>query len=116
MEDSDFSDEFCRFIQLNIPSVEAAELLLALRKAPGPVKPDTPEAARLVEAFRARGLVHVGHDGAASYQPATPELAGLAERLDTAWSQRPVTLIRVIYALRDQKIRSFADAFRIRKG
>jgi hypothetical protein len=116
MEDSDFSDEFCRFIQLSIPSVESAELLLALRTAAGPVKPDTPEAARQMEAFRARGLVQFGADGAASYQPATPELAKHADTLDAAWRQRPVTLIRVIYALRDQKIRSFADAFRIRKG
>ena len=34
MEDVDFSDEFCRFIQLAIPSVEAAEILLFLQKSP----------------------------------------------------------------------------------
>ena len=36
--------------------------------------------------------------------------------LAQAYSERPVTLIRVIYALRDSKIRSFADAFRVRKS
>ena len=35
--------------------------------------------------------------------------------LAQAYGERPVTLIRVIYALRDGKIRSFADAFRLRR-
>ena len=30
MEDADFSDEFCRFLHANVPSVQAAELLLLL--------------------------------------------------------------------------------------
>ena len=34
MEDADFTDEFCRFIQAAIPSVEAAELLLVLARRP----------------------------------------------------------------------------------
>jgi hypothetical protein len=29
MEDVDFSDEFCRFVQVHVPSVDEAELLLA---------------------------------------------------------------------------------------
>jgi hypothetical protein len=35
--------------------------------------------------------------------------------LAQAYEERPVTLIRLIYALRDRKIRSFADAFKLRK-
>lgn len=35
--------------------------------------------------------------------------------LERAWRERPVTLIRMIYALRDTKIRAFAEAFRLRK-
>jgi len=34
--------------------------------------------------------------------------------LARAYQERPVTLIRVIYALRDTKIQSFADAFKLR--
>ena len=34
--------------------------------------------------------------------------------LARAYKERPVTLIRMIYALRDQRIRSFADAFRLK--
>jgi hypothetical protein len=31
------------------------------------------------------------------------------------YRERPVTLIRVIYGLRDKKIRSFAEAFKLRR-
>jgi hypothetical protein len=79
MEDADFSDDFCRFVQSSVPSVEVAERLI------GAPRPDDP-------ALRA----HV-------------------QTLAQAYEQRPVTLIRLIYALRDSKIRSFADAFKLRK-
>jgi hypothetical protein len=35
--------------------------------------------------------------------------------LAQAYKERPVTLFRVIYALRDLKIQSFADAFKLRR-
>ena len=79
MEDADFSDEFCRFLQAHVPSVEAAEQLIARRDA----------------------------------VPA--ELAAHVATLAKAYEERPVTLFRIIYALRDANIRSFADAFKVRK-
>jgi hypothetical protein len=78
MEDADFSDDFCRFVQSSVPSVEVAERLIA---AP---------------------------------LPDDPALRGHVQTLAQAYEQRPVTLIRLIYALRDRKIRSFADAFRLK--
>lgn len=90
MEDADFSDEFCRFVQLYLPSVEAAETLLQAYHDPLAARED---ARKLLEA-------HQSH------------VATLAQ----AYEQRPVTLIRLIYALRDSKIRSFADAFKLRKS
>jgi hypothetical protein len=35
--------------------------------------------------------------------------------LTRVYNARPVTMVRMIYTLRDEKIRSFADAFRIKK-
>jgi hypothetical protein len=116
MEDADFSDDFCRFIQSAIPSVDAAESLLALMTAEGQPVPVSPgEPSRLVEALRACGLVELDRHGRACFAPATPELRRHAQTLANAYRERPVTLIRVIYALRDAKIKSFAEAFRIRK-
>lgn len=120
MEDVDFSDEFCRFVQTQLPSVDAAELLLALYRSPDAswqevltAVPgmDEPVAARQLEAFRGAGLL----DPELRYRPASAELARHVATLAQAYERRPVTLVRLVYALRDRKIRSFADAFKLRK-
>ena len=119
MEDADFTDEFCRFIQAHVPSVEAAELLILLLKHPDAawsaeeavarlppgVSLAAAEAGRLLEAFHARGL----------HRPLAEQHRPHLEMLARAYKERPVTLIRIIYALRDTKIQSFAEAFRLRK-
>ena len=79
-QDPDFSDDFCRFLQTRVPSVDAAEALL--REKRESLDPDV--------------LQHIA-------------------TLEKVYRERPVTLFRVIYGLRDAKIRSFADAFNLRK-
>lgn len=126
-EDSDFSDEFCRFLQTTIPAVEAAELLFIFLRDPGrawsvaeAIKALTPgivlgesEAAQHIE--RLRGSLLITEGEGLRYQPATVQLDEHARMLERLYRERPVTLIRVIYGLRDSKIRSFADAFRLRR-
>jgi hypothetical protein len=128
-DDADFTDEFCRFLQDAVPSVEAAELLLLLqresarpwsaREAAAALAPSVAlseaEAGRHLEGFRARGLVVAEADARLRYQPTGEGLAQHAGTLDKVYRERPVTLIRVIYGLRDKKIRSFADAFKLRR-
>lgn len=128
MEDVEFSDEFCQFIQANIPAVDAAELLLfladrpdlawdlpdVLRKLRPSVNITDADAERYVEGFVSRGLLARAEGRKVQYRPEAPEAAHV-RTLAQAYEERPVTLIRVIYALRDQKIRTFADAFRLRK-
>ena len=128
MEDLEFSDEFCRFIQSTIPTVEAAEVLLLLRSesdrwwdgagaagALSGTRLAEGDWARLVELWQTRGLIAVAPDKRIQFHPADADLAAHADRLALAYSERPVTLIRMIYALRDTRIRSFADAFNLRK-
>ena len=107
-----FSDEFCRFLQASVPSVEAAELLLALAGEPlqATMKPGDPGAERYLELFRAGGLLQTAADGAPRCAPADPALAAQVEMLRLAYKERPVTLFRMIYALRDPKTRLAADA------
>jgi hypothetical protein len=125
VEDVDFSDAFCRFVQVHLPSVDAAELLLvafrnpevawqpgqAVERMPAGVTLSEADAARHLQAFRAAGLL----DATLRYKPESDELHRFVDTLAQAYEQRPVTLIRLIYALRDRKIRSFADAFKLRK-
>jgi hypothetical protein len=122
--DADFSDEFCRFLQTTVPAVEAAELLLALKRDPGRwwtmpelvssgVGVPEADAARHLEGLQGRGLVALDAERRAQYR-APEALAAHVATLEKVYRERPVTLIRVIYGLRDSKIRSFADAFRLR--
>jgi hypothetical protein len=128
MDDSDFSDAFCRFLQATIPSVEAAELLLALARSPqtwwepgdaakaSGASLAPADAGKIAEHLAARGLLEAAPDKRVRFQPANEELAAFVQTLAQAYKERPVTLIRVIYALRDSKIQSFAEAFRIRNS
>lgn len=130
MEDADFTDDFCRFLQQNIPSVDAAELLLFMQanagegwsatEAAAKLRPTVQitdaDAVRYLENFQARGLVSAGADRRARFAPASDDLKMYTEMLSLAYRQRPVTLIRMIYALRDTRIQTFADAFKLRRS
>ncbi len=129
MEDVDFSDEFCQFVQAAVPSVQAAELLTLLQQEPErawtPAElqarlrisglPDA-ETARLLQIFESRGLLAAGPDRLLRLGLADPALAAHVHTLARAYEERPVTLIRMIYALRDTRMRSFADAFRLKRS
>ena len=49
------------------------------------------------------------------YEPRTPELAQAVDELAQAYADRRVTVIGLIFAKPTDKLRTFADAFRIRK-
>jgi hypothetical protein len=129
LDDPDFSDEFCGFLHATVPSVSAAELLLTLvgqpdrwwdapaaiaMQPPGATLPES-DAKRYFEVFAAGGVVQTDEEGRVQYRPASPVVDGHVRSLERAYNERPVTLIRMIYALRDSRIRSFADAFKFRK-
>ena len=130
MEDAAFSDEFCRFLRGAVPRVDAAELLLLLSRererwwsvqeaavALQPIAaPTEADLARYFSVLQAGGLVAVGPDKRVQYRPGNATLEGHVQTLEQAYRERPVTLIRVIYALRDSSIQSFADAFRLRRS
>jgi hypothetical protein len=128
MPDPDFPEQLRSLIQETIPTLDAAELLLfladnAARRYPVPAMLETlrptaltePAAHRYLQQFEIRGLVVRRENDEFQYAPATPELAAAVASLTRVYNERPVTLVRVIYSPRDEKIRSFADAFRLKK-
>ena len=128
MNDPDFPEELRVFIRDNIADVDAAELLLQLASRrersyplhelladlrPTPISEAV--ARKHLALFAERGLVAFSSD-TYQYNPATPQLDAAVHALTRVYHARPVTMVRMIYALRDEKIRSFADAFRIKKS
>lgn len=128
MTDPDFPEELRSFIQDTVPTVDAAELLLVLAERPDaehrladlisamrPATLNETVARRYLAQFQTAGMVAVTAPDTYRYKPQSPELDGLVRALTKVFNERPVTLVRIIYAPRDEKIRSFADAFRLKK-
>ena len=129
MDDSAFSQEFLEFLRAAIPSVSAAELLLLafrqpdrwwtledlLREIPAGASISQTDVVNCMETLRSCGLVESNAEKCLRYRAATAVLDEQVRTLARAYDERPVTLIRMIYALRDTRIQSFADAFKFRK-
>jgi len=123
--DPDFPDDFCGFLQRCVANVDAAELLLTLFKHPerawqprelsaqlAPIASlSETEVLRILEAFQTCALV--ARDGQRVRYRAAPTHDAHLAMLARLYVERPVTLFRVIYALRDSKINTFADAFKL---
>lgn len=126
--DPDFTDEFCGFLQRCVANVDAAELLLLLHQepdrwwearelsaqlAPGATLSEA-DVQRYADAFQQCAVVVRDAERRIQYRRAPAHDEHL-ERLARLYVERPVTLFRIIYALRDTKINTFAEAFKLRR-
>lgn len=73
------------------------------------------DAGKCLELLKTRGIVQAGPGGLFQYDGRLADMDALVRTLAQAYNERPVTLIRIIYALRDHKIRSFAEAFKFQR-
>jgi hypothetical protein len=125
--DPDFTDDFCDFLQRYVAGVDAAELLLLLAKnsdrswqvadLQAELASETtisePDLLRCLDAFQQGTVVTRQADRTVRYRP-SPSHDSHVALLARLYLERPVTLFRLIYALRDAKIKTFADAFKLR--
>jgi hypothetical protein len=128
MDESAFTVAFCDFVRSCVPNPQAAAVLVFLEGHAG--RPwdagailnelrsttwiDRPEIERCLELFVAHDLVTRDGMGGVRFEPRGYLKETHVRTLAQAYQERPVTLVQLIYALRDDNIRSFADAFRIR--
>jgi hypothetical protein len=125
-DEQDFTDDFCAFLQASVVTVDAAELLLLLEEgraadwsaseltaklSPQGIVSEA-EIAKYLDVLEGGGLIDRGNDGRVRYRPSVANDPHVAT-LRRLYVERPVTLFHVIYALRDSKIKTLADAFRI---
>lgn len=75
-----------------------------------------PAARRCLDELLAARLLVGGEAGEGyRYAPASDDLRAATDELDAMYNQRPVTLVRALYSRPATAVRSFADAFRLRR-
>jgi hypothetical protein len=121
-------EEVRRFIFQYIDDVDQLEILRLLGELPqrewtsgdmaGAIQ-STPQTVVVhLQTLQSRGLLSTETREGVVYcrsHPATAELEFQLKRLLQVYRERPVTMINVVYARATEAIKSFADAFRIRK-
>lgn len=68
-----------------------------------------------LERLERAGLVVRTENGSARFSPATDELTALVDLLDDEYRLRPSAVRKAIVSVPDNKLRSFTDAFLLRK-
>ena len=117
------------FLDSHVESIDQLEILRILGEGPSRAWPVASLAAEVqtsardlavhLTALRDRGLLNFEGAGAEfvwRYAPATPELAAIVLRVLQIYRERPVSMIKLVYARVDDPLRAFANAFRLRKG
>ncbi|WLI91325.1 hypothetical protein Q4S45_09470 [Massilia sp. R2A-15] len=120
-------EDLRRFVLTGIPSVPFLEALLLLRGDPDGTWLAADVARRLYVRERdAQALLErlchagmarrCGDDGKAiCYDPATPALADLIDRLAELYARQLVQVTTLIHSTLDRKAQQFANAFTLRK-
>ena len=127
MADNALPVEVRQLIARHLATMEQVDVLLLLARTPeqwrsgeeirtGLRIDETGVAARTFDELRAARLIEVddGDPIRYRYAPADPRDRAAVDLLALAYNERPVTLVRAIYA-RPTPAQSFADAFRLRK-
>jgi len=127
MSRSEFPSTLVDFIRSSVPHFSAVELLVLLVERPKGAWDlvelenelnkrgiSSATIAGHLALFLKRGLAESVSANRYCYFPANAEIAARVEMLVTAYNERPVSLIRTIYDLADDAIRSFADSFKLK--
>jgi DNA-binding MarR family transcriptional regulator len=122
-----FPEKVLRFIETNVDSIEQLEILRLLGEQPERQWSAASMAAesQIVESAIAAQLAALENRGLLRtltlegnlhcvYAPKTPEIEAPLKELLQLYKERPVTLIKIVYA-RTAHLKAFADAFRVRK-
>ena len=125
MSDAVIPPRVQRFISTHIDSIEKLEVLLLLRGQSGRTWTGAAVAQELriaeesarhrLEDLCGRGLLSCEGD-AFSYAPGGGADAQAIDELATTYAQRRVSVISFIFSRPTDRLKSFADAFRLKKG
>ncbi|HWG44527.1 MAG TPA: hypothetical protein VN688_17240 [Gemmataceae bacterium] len=121
-------EEVKRFVEANIDSVDQLEILRILGENPEKewnavalareVQTQAQTIGTHLAALQGRGLLVVmtrGTDLFCRYGAGTPELENRMKQLLQVYRERPVTMINLVYARAKETLKTFAEAFRLKK-
>jgi len=123
-----FPEDLARFLDSHVESIDQLEILRVLAEDQSrewtavalatEIQAQPHGVTAHLNTLHARGLLSTetrGPDFVCRYHPATPELDALLSRLLQLYRERPVSMIKLVYARADGPVRALADAFRLRK-
>ena len=113
------------FIHSSIKSVWAAELLLFLRRRREhrwtldqlirELRSSRSVVIDVLTTFGQAGLVREEEGAAFRFAPASDDLERLTMEFEAAYSERPSSVVKAIMSAPSDKLKIFADAFRIKR-
>lgn len=117
-------DEVLTFVQKSIKSVWALEMLLLLRRE-RPRAWRSPDLVRelrssdsavgeAIASLRGAGFASTDSGDAVKYDPASPQLDEIAERVQAIYGEKPLAVAKAIMSAPNDKLRVFADAFKLK--
>ena len=125
-EDCVTEQSVLNFIARSFRSVWPLELLLVLYQEPRSswhvealareLRANLSVVTQGLATLEAIRLVSVDADRAYRFDPASPELAAMASEVVALYNQKPRAAMRAIFSAPSDRIQTFADAFRLRKG
>jgi hypothetical protein len=115
-----------QFLRSTLRSVWALELMLFIRAQADrswtaealtlQLRASLPLVTELLQHFERLGLVLAQDAAAWKWQPASAELSARADAIANAHARTPFQVINAILDTPNERLRTFADAFKLRKG
>lgn len=120
------SDDLVRFVQTHLRTVWALKMMIVMHAAPNDswtapalvkeLRASEPLVNELLARFERLGLIiQVEEKGIWCWRPATDEVRELADAIAVAYATTPFGVIQAIAEAPEDRIRQFADAFRVRR-
>src|SRR5947208_1892177 len=118
-------EEILRFVSANVKSIWALELLLMMRRQSArawrtedlvtELRASIVVVREALASLGGTGLVAADEDGLFCYRPASDQLDSFVESTQGLYSSKPLTIINAIASAPNEKLRIFADAFRLKE-
>lgn len=118
-------EEILRFVSATVKSIWALELLLLMRRQSArawrtdelvtELRASTVVVREALASLGGSGLIATDEAGLFCYRPASGQLDSFVESTQGLYSNKPMAIINAIASAPNEKLRIFAEAFRLKE-